>query len=306
MERLVELCCGCWPWFCGERGRWSRLCGCMIGAGAVWLLVAAAAYAERPRVAFDMPFTVACQDVTPPAYASANPAHRLVEARLEISSLLVAGEERDLVQYFIRIDSPERSLTVIDYLPKTLHESPLAGPMSFQNTTERSASLGINLSGKYEPLAATGSAGIGQKNTSCVKFDLLPPLESVAASGTLARGSAVFFKLKASPRHLLEGSRQYALVLRVPAAWRVEMLRVACEAEAIQRGVVSSLDERFVCGRREFSVALYQEGDEPARQIAEQIARRPLAPRPAKSEPRSAKQPAVWPLGTAAWELLKR
>jgi len=271
------------------------------------LVAAGAAHAERPRVAFDMPFTVACQDVTPPAYAAANPAHRLVEARLDISSLLVAGDERDLVQYFIRIESPQRTLTVIDYLPKTLHESPLAGPVSFQNTTERSASLGINLSGKYEPLAATGSAGIGQKNTSCVKFDLLPPLEAVAASGTLARGSAVFFKLKASPRHLLEGARQYALVLRVPAGWRADTLQVTCEAEGIVRGVVSTLDERVVCGRREFLVALYQEGDEPARQIAEQVARRPPAPRPAaKSEPRAARQPAVWPLGTAAWELLQR
>ena len=50
--------------------------------------------AEPPRVQFDMPFAVACRDVTPPEFAAANPGHKLVEAELAISSLLAGGRRR--------------------------------------------------------------------------------------------------------------------------------------------------------------------------------------------------------------------
>ena len=39
---------------------------------------------EAPRVQFDMPYAVACRDVTPPTYAAVNPGRKLVEARLAI------------------------------------------------------------------------------------------------------------------------------------------------------------------------------------------------------------------------------
>ncbi|MDX1948130.1 MAG: hypothetical protein SFU86_22260 [Pirellulaceae bacterium] len=234
-----------------------------------------AAWADVPRVHFDMPYAIACRDVTPPDLAAADPSQRLVEARFEISSLLLSGREQDLTQYFIRIDSPRRTLSVIDYLPQTLHESPLASPIVMQRSREFGGKIGINLSGKYEVLPNLGpGAEIGEKHGSSVKYELLPPLETVAASGTLLRGAGVFFKLKSSPRHLLEGSGEFALVLRVRREWRADYVRVRCEAEGIQRGLFSSLDETIRCGEREFLVALYQEGDDAARQSAEDFARK--------------------------------
>lgn len=261
----------------------------------------AAIAAEAPRVQFDMPFAVACRDVTPPAYAAANPGRKLVEARLAISSLLVAGEERDLMQFMIRVDSPLRSVVIADYLPKTLHQQKTAGPVTMQKSTERTAALGINLSGKYELMNLPGpSAGVGQKKTSSVKYDLLPPLEAVAASGTLDRSRAVYFKLKASPRHLLEGSREYAVVLEVPASWRMDTLRVRCQAEGIRRSFVSTFDEEITCGQRDFLVALYQEGDEQARQAVEVQVQGP------KSHVQGQEQVSAWSLKTPAWDAMRR
>jgi hypothetical protein len=258
-------------------------------------------------VQFDMPFAVAGRDVTPPEYATANPGRKLVEARLEISSLLVAGQEKDLTQFMIRVDSPLRSLVIADYLPKTLHQQ-IAGPVTMQKTTERTAALGINLSGKYEVMNLPGpSAGVGQKKTSSVKYDLLPPLEAVAASGTLDRSRAVYFKLKASPRHLLEGSRDYAVVLEVPANWRMDTLRVRCQAEGIRRGLVSTFDESITCGQRDFLVALYLEGDEAARQTAEEFALRPRSEvQGLRSKAQSQEQVSTWSLKTPAWDSMHR
>jgi hypothetical protein len=236
------------------------------------VLVAAptVAQGEAPRVHFDMPDALACRDVTPEGFAKLHPGQKLVEAKFEISTLLVAGAPRDLTECFVRIDSLQRTLLVADYLPKTLHESPLAGPVSVQNTDETSGSIGINLAGKYEVLTTAGAtAGVGQKNVSCVKYELLPPRQTVAASGTLLRGRAAFFKLLVSPRHPLEGSRELALVFRVPADWRADYVRVRCQAEGVERGLVSSLDSRISAGQREFLVALYQAGDEEARRAAE-------------------------------------
>jgi len=233
------------------------------------------ARAEAPRVHFDMPFSVACRDVSSPEFAAANPGEKLIEARFEISSLLTAGNERDLTEYFIRIESPQRKLTVVDYLPKTLHESQHAKPISVQETDEKNASIGINLAGQYEMITGAGiNTGLGAKKISCVKSELLPPLETVAASGTLLRGSAVFFKLKSSPRNLLEGAREYALVLRVPAEWRADYVHVRCQADGLERAFVSSLNQQVSCGRRDFLVALYLEGDVAARETAEEFARR--------------------------------
>jgi len=265
---------------------------------ALALVLPSFAAAEMPRVHFDMPFTIACRDVTPPEFAAANPSHKLVEARFEISTLLVAGKERDLAQLFVRIDSPERTVSVVDYLPKTWHESRHATPIGITKTDEKNASIGINFSGKYEIFTSAGAnAGLGQKSTSCVKYDLLPPLETVASSGTLLRGAGVFFKLKGNERRLLEGATQFALVLRVPGDWRVDRFRVHCEATAVERGFVSSLDQTVCVGQRDFFAALYLAADEQARLIAEQSARQSATPKKA-ADPRTSAKPSLNP---AAW-----
>jgi len=116
-----------------DRLRWLALV-------SVLSAVPLAGAAEPPRVHFDMPYAVACRDVTPPEYSKSHPGHKLVEAKLEISSLLTAGQEKDLTQYFIRVESPQRTLTIADYLPKTQHES-LASKVTTEKTTERGAAL---------------------------------------------------------------------------------------------------------------------------------------------------------------------
>src|SRR3954465_9012928 len=92
--------------------------------------------AEQPRVSFDMPYAVACRDVTPSEYSASHPGYKLMEAKLEISSLLTAGPGKDLTEYFIRVESPQRTLTVADYLPKTKHEA-IASSITKEQSTER-------------------------------------------------------------------------------------------------------------------------------------------------------------------------
>ena len=257
----------------------------------IWLISTSApltTLAEAPRVRFDMPYAIACRDVTPSEFVDSHPGYKLMEAKVEISSLLTAGQEKDLTHYFIRLESPAHTLVIADYLPKTKHEA-IASSMTKEDSTERIAALGINLSGKYELLTLPGpSAGLGQSKKSSVKYELLPPLETVAASGTLDRGNALFFKIKSNPRNLLEGTREYGLVFKTAANWRADYIRLHCEAEGTRRGVISTFDEQFTCGQRDFLVALYQDGDEAARRLAENFARREAARTSQTSHPKSA------------------
>jgi hypothetical protein len=232
------------------------------------------ALAEAPQVQFDVRYAVACRDVTPRPAPASLAGQKLIEAKLEISTLLAAGQEKDLTHYFIRIEHPRRSLAIVDYLPKTKHEA-VAKSVTVENGSENVAALGINLSGKYELLTLPGpSAGLGSKKSSSVKQELLPPVETVAASGTLARGTALFYKIKSTAQNRLEGTREYAIVLSVPDSWRADYLHVHCEAFGIRRSMVTAFDEPARFGQRRFIVALYQDGDAEARQIAESFARR--------------------------------
>lgn len=259
----------------------DRICGRRRAAMGVLILatllalasIAAPAFAEPPRVVFDMPYAVSCRDVTPPEFAAANPQDKLVEVKLGISSLLQAGKEKDLSQYFIRMETPQRTMQIHDFLPKTAHES-LQGNTTITKNSETTYSLGINLTGHYQAFTGTAiSPGISQKNGTCVKYDLMPPLETVTASGTILRSSGAYFKLKSSERNLLEGERDFALIVRVPRGWRGDYLHVRCEAEGIARGLISSFDQSQLCGQRDFLISLYLEGDVEARRTAEELSR---------------------------------
>jgi hypothetical protein len=108
-------------------------------------------------------------------------------------------------------------------------------------------------------------------NGERIQYERLPPLELLSASGTMHRGAAAYFKLKPSPRTSLEGSKDFVLILRVPAAWRGDFVRLQCDAIGYDRGVVRHLDESKHVGRGEFYVALYAEGDLQAKQAATQV-----------------------------------
>lgn len=225
--------------------------------------------AELPRVQFDVALTVGCRDVTPASFAQINPDERLVEARFQISSLLLRGNEADLIEFLYVVDSPNQTMQVEDYLPKTTLSTDVVGSIGFDERQEKSRSLGLNISGELsEHVKANASGSQTKSKAERVQYEKLPPLELLSASGTMRRGTAAYFKMKPSARTSLEGAKEFVLILRVPAAWRGEYVRITCDAWGYERGVVKRLDEQKHCSRSEFYVALYAEGDIEAKQAA--------------------------------------
>lgn len=232
------------------------------------------AFAQMPYVQFDVDSMVGCRDVTPAEFEKANPDERLMEAKFQISSLIRQGREDDLLQFLYRIESPERSVQIADYLPKTVLATNVVGNVGLETKLEKSSSLGITAAGHYDQiLSGDAKATHGKKTTSSVRYELLPRLDLVAAAGTTARGTGVYFKLKPSDRTSLEGSKDFALVLRVPRSWRGDYVRVVCEARSHRRGVVRPLDSATTCGAAVFVVALYDQQDPSAKAAARRLAR---------------------------------
>jgi len=217
---------------------------------------------------------VACRDVTPPDFAEANPDEKLMQAELQVSSLIRKGGDGDLIQYFYRMESPEETIRIVDYAPKTTLASDVAGNISIEKKKEKTNHVGMALTGPFDwPVKASGSGDVGSKSHEVVRYELLPQKFAVASSGTVRRGYGVYFKLKPSRSTTLEGAKQFTLVFRVPKEWRGDYVHLSCTAVGLDRGVVSPLDERTIFGHRRFLIALYAEGDTSAKSAAERLAR---------------------------------
>jgi len=252
--------------------------------------------ASPPRVTFDVNPLIACRDVTPADFAEANPDERLVRADVQVSSLIRKGGEDDLIQHFYRVKSPEETIQIVDYSPKTTLTSDISGNVTIEKKKENTNHVGLALSGPFDwPVKATGSGDLGTKSHDVVRYELLPQKSAIASSGTICRGYGVYFKLKPSRSTTLEGSKQLTLVFRVPKEWRGDYAHLSCTAIGLHRGGARPFDERMVCGHHRFVIALYADGDTSAKAAAERLARAELDLLKTASANRRAIEKRVYP-----------
>ena len=232
----------------------------------------------QPTVVFDASYMISCRDVTPKDFSQINPKEKLLEAKFQVSSLFPRGGEKDISQFLYHIENPHKCLKIVDYIPRTTLSTDVVGNFGVETSKERARSLEIGLSGTYDHFVnADASGSTNNKSTSSVRYEQLPHMELLAASGTMYRGTGAYFKLKPSKRTSLEGAKEFGLVLRVPKSWRGDYVRMVCEATAENDRLVSALeDDTYVCSRDYFVVALHAEGDEPSRRTAEALIRAEL------------------------------
>ena len=227
-----------------------------------------AAQADQPRVNFDAVTLIDCRDVTPEDFALVHPDERLVEAIFCISTF-TARENYENMDLVIQIVSPTRSVQVVHFLPNTTTTSEYATNIAHDQGAENIAGIGLNAGGTAaEVVNLTSNLNFSNKKTSNVHYEKLPPTQILAASGTLQRGSGVYFKLKPSSQTTLEGSREYAVTLRVPTTWRSDILHLHCRARHFQKGGLFSDESIEPAGSADYLVALYLDFHPQAKQIA--------------------------------------
>lgn len=220
-----------------------------------------------PRVQFDAPYQIAVREIAASSQAAAA-GEKIVEARFDVSSIVTAGNERDVTQFVFQLQSLQRTMQVHDYQPRSARDTSITGSVAVNEGRENSNSAGFDLTGKYQEWTnATLHLGESSKENGSRKFDRLPPLETVVASGTIFRGTGVYFKLHTTDRQLLEGSTTICVLWRVPSDWRADYVHLRCLAEGRVRGQAQRV------GQRDFLIPVSLAGDGEAQRTAARFAR---------------------------------
>lgn len=236
-----------------------------VGLSLLALATEVSAQNVAPRVQFDAPYAVAVREL-PPA-PNALPGEKIIEARIDVSSLISGGSEREVSQFVFQLQSLQRTMQVHDYLPRSARDTTVMGNIAVSEGREDSNSSALDLTGKYQELTnATLHLGQSSKENGNRRFERLPALETVVASGTIYRATGVYFKLHTTDRQLLEGATTLSVLWRVPSAWRADYVHLRCVAEGKIRGQTQRV------GQRDFLIPVYLAGDTAAQQIASRFA----------------------------------
>jgi hypothetical protein len=240
---------------------------------ALVIILAASAPVVRagnaPLLEFDVPFAVSCRSIASADAAKKHPGQDLIEVEIPITARLLSQAEKDIKQCVYALVDPTEpgTLTVLDWLPRTELQTEFAKPIQFNN--EHTAKIGINMSARYFVTAAGDAMG---QLKSGVAYELLPPRETVLASGTIRSGHGVYFKLKPSTQTTLEGMKLFSAICAVPRGWRGGCLELRCQAIGLDRGMVPLLDRQVESSVAIFCLALYLEGDSEAEKLADRVA----------------------------------
>jgi hypothetical protein len=237
-------------------------------ACALFAVAASGQQPQMPRVQFDAPYTVVVREALT-FQPVTQPGEKLVEATFDVSSIVTAGNERDVTQFIFQVQSLQRTMLVHDYQPRSARDSAVVGKVTVNEGREDSKSAGLDLTGKYQDwTTATLHLGESTKENGNRKFDRLPALDTVVASGTIFRGTGVYFKLHTTDRQLLEGATTICVQWKVPSGWRADYVHLRCAAEGRTRGQAAQR-----VGQRDFLIPVAMAGDAEAQQMASRFAR---------------------------------
>ena len=256
----------------------------ILGAFAIVFVPAIClASAECPRVSFDFGYMVECYDVTPQAFALLHPDEKIIEADVRVSVRTENGNEKDIEQLQFEISSPGERLRIIDFMPRTQIETEAANPIEVVKTSEsiRSVGAGVgtalsasagnsHVSGAITSTLPAGSANAIHRNELKETTKKIPPGKVVVASGTLANEHGVYFKLRRSSVHSLEGIKPLSFRFVVPSQWRGDWVVISCQATGtVKHRLFKTTDE---IGATKAFLALELSGDATAGQAARELA----------------------------------
>lgn len=265
-------------------------------------LLPVAANADGPRARFDVPQTVAVRDITTREFAFVHPNERLIEARVSVSMLLDRGPASDIRELVHRLESTTAGAQAVDYWPKTTLSTTIVGTTQVDREKSQNLQATADINATYLGLANAKAHGEYQSRMrEDSRYEQLPALELLTASGTVDRGRGVYFKLKPSPRTTLEGAHDYTIVLRVPRIWRSGLLYVSSEARGVERSPFPGGDSSSIVGRGRFVVAIYQQGDTVAQQFAQRYAIAEAALRHTAHAHRGAIERRTYPTALHKW-----
>lgn len=227
---------------------------------------------DSTRIVFDLPETIECRDATPPDFAAAHPALKVIEAKFRVSARIVAGSESEIVDFLYFIASPDRALRFQDYLPNTSLESAVADDqIEITDTTEAAKGGEIGAHVGYRGTNGGLSTNRNSKQTHSTRYKEIAHKALVVASGTIDHEHGIFFRLKPSRAASLEGAKEFTFLATVPKSWRGGWCTISCAATA-ETKTFFARTETVPAGLAQSQIGLYLMGDAKANRLARELA----------------------------------
>jgi hypothetical protein len=235
-----------------------------VGAALCVSLVSAA------EIAFDLPSSIECREVTPEGFAEAHSMLKVIEARFRISARVTEGSMADVVDFYYELTSHDNRLRFQDYLPSTMLESAVADDViEITNSNENAKNAGAEAHVAYKIFTVGASASQATKKAECSHYKQIAAKDLVLASGTIHREHGVFFRLRPSRAASLEGAKEFTFLATVPKSWRGDLCTISCTARAKKSTFLSSSVANG--GAVTAQIGLFLVGDPEAASLAEAI-----------------------------------
>jgi len=197
-----------------------------------------------------------------------------LKIEIKLSSMISSPEAARIDQWLVRCQPRGQFASIVDYSPRTETGSDIASHIQVKQSKEKQQSLGVGVNGNYFS-NFSGNAGLdnSRKKIDSLQFDRLAPIHAVTASGTINRGTGVYFKLRWTAEQILEGQKTFQLVLDVPDTWRTGLIDISVVAQSEHKSFTNWEPTTKTLGSGNFVIAVYREEDMRASEVARRMAR---------------------------------
>jgi hypothetical protein len=229
------------------------------------------ASADAPSVKFDVPALASVRQLLTDSEHSITSTQKTIEVIIPVSTEIQLADRGSIAEFRFDVFWNRNVYPICDYGPRTQTFSEIDGLVSVSKTSDRNASIGLNLSGGVGTANGTVSGDLGTKESTKRSYQEVPQHEVLVASGTIHRGTGAFFRFHPSRSETLEGGRDLVVAFQVPQHWRGGVLQIECHAQGARK-VLGAWSEPFESSRS-FVLPIYLEGDDQARQKATEFVR---------------------------------
>ncbi len=235
--------------------------GFLLGISSCW----------GQTIGFDVPGLAEGREVSDMEFQALHPSEKLVNFSVELAADFGFDASDDVAAILLKLHTTQPDVTIVDFCPRNVVDSEIAGVIAVETTDESNSALGIQANtGAGLPWQAATNASIGGKNGQTVRFERKPERQLQVSSGLADRGTGLFIKLYRTSQQPLEGTHPIRLTLRMPSQWRTGFLRMECEAVLRKDSLFDETSFRST-GKRSFLIPVFIEGDETARVQARAI-----------------------------------
>ena len=168
--------------------------------------------ASAVQIAFDLPSSIECRDVTSKEFAGANPNLKMVEGRFRISSWIDDGTSGAIID-FVYTFKTNQTMRIQDYTPNTTLESAVAEDhIEITDAKEDSSAAGLDGHLAYHPLTLGSTLNQSSKKSEASHYKQIAAKDTVLSSGTIDREHGIIFRIRPSRTAAIEGAKEFTFV----------------------------------------------------------------------------------------------